>query len=174
MPWNWELTDWPKFYYDPQKISSLERQFLLNIGSAFAYLKTLDEQEYQRFIVEILSVEGLESSKIEGEILDRESLQSSIKQQFGLSTDPVKPKADKETRMAELLCNVYSSFEKPLTHEMLWGWYSTLFDGKEQYRTHVEPMQIVSNRYDSPIVYFEAPPSKRVYDEMSAFIDWFN
>ncbi len=43
-----------------------------------------------------------------------------------------------------------------------------------KYRTHAEPMQIVSSRYDSPIVFFEAPPSARVFDEMSAFIDWFN
>ena len=37
-----------------------------------------------------------------------------------------------------------------------------------------EPMQIVSNRYDSPKVFFEAPPSARVFHEMTAFIDWFN
>ncbi len=84
MPWNWELPDWPKFNYDPNRISQLERQFLLGVGSAVAYLKTIDEQEYNRFVVEILSLEGLESSRIEGETLDRESLQSSIKRHFGI------------------------------------------------------------------------------------------
>jgi len=179
MPWNWQLPDWPKFNYDPDQIAQLERQFLLGVGSAFAYLKTIDEQEFKRFIVEILSLEGLESSRIEGEILDRESLQSSIKQHFGLQAT-LKQGADKEYRMAGLLCNVYESFDKPLTHEMLWQWHSMLFKDSTsitdcgKYRTHAEPMQIVSNRHGSPIVFFEAPPSEKVFHEMSAFIDWFN
>ena len=179
MPWNWELPNWPKFNYDPKRISQLERQFLLGVGSSAAYLKTIEQQEYHRFIVEILSLEGQESSRIEGEILDRESLQSSIKKHFGLDTVPKKGR-DKESRMAELLCDVYESYDKPLTHEMLWRWHSLLFKGASditdcgKYRTHVEPMQIVSNRYDSPKVFFEAPPSSRVFREMTAFIQWFN
>lgn len=179
MPWNWELPEWPKFKYNPDRIAKVERQFLLGVGSAFAYLKTIDAQEYNRFMVEVLSEEGLESSRIEGEILDRESLQSSIKRHFGLQT-PLRKESDKESRMAHLLCNVYETFEKPLTHKMLYQWHAMLFKGSSdisdsgKYRSHAEPMQIVSNRYDEPTVFFEAPPSTRVFDEMAAFIDWFN
>lgn len=179
MPWNWQLPGWPKFKYEPKTIAQLERQFLLGVGSAFAYLKTIDEQEYNRFLIEILSLEGMESSRIEGEILDRESLQSSIKQHFGLQTRQRRG-ADKESRMAQLLCDVYESFDKPLTHEMLCRWHSMLFKDVSsisdlgKYRTHAEPMQIVSNHYDSHRVFFEAPPSESVFQEMETFIDWFN
>jgi Fic family protein len=179
MSWNWELPNWPKFNYDPSRISQLERQFLLGIGSASAYLKTIGEQEYHYFIVEILSLEGLESSKIEGEILDRESLQSSIKQHFGLQT-PEKQGTNPESGMAELLCDVYETYNQPLTHEMLWRWHAMLFKNSSnitdcgKYRTHLEPMQIVSNRYDNPKIFFEAPPTTKVLNEMSMFIDWFN
>lgn len=137
------------------------------------------EEEYYQFIVEILSMEGLESSKIEGEILDRESLQSSIKQHFGLKI-PHKQKAYKESQMAGLLCCVYESYDKPLTHEMLYLWHAGLFTKESQildhgkYRTHAEPMQIISRRYDSHRVFFEAPPSKTVLIEMTKFVDWFN
>jgi Fic family protein len=179
MPWNWELPDWPKFHYDPAPIAPMERQFLLGEGSASAYLKAIETHEYNRFIIEILSAEGLESSRIEGEILDRESLQSSIKQQFGLQSPP-KRRADKESRMAGILCNGYETFNQPLTHEMLWHWHSTLFKGISEmadcwkYRSHLEPMQIVSNRMGSEKVFFVAPPSERVFQEMTAFIRWFN
>src|SRR5437762_13522191 len=122
MPWNWQLPDWPKFSYDSNRITQQEKQFLLGVGSSFAFLKNIDKEEYNQFIVEILSVEGLESSRIEGEILDRESLQSSIKQHFGMQITQ-KGKADKESRMAALLCSVYESFEPPLNHEMLWQWH---------------------------------------------------
>lgn len=179
MPWNWELSDWPRFSYDPEKISQKERQFLMGVGRTFAFLKSINEQEYNQFLVEIISLEGLESSRIEGEILDRESLQSSIKQHFGLKTDR-KREINKESQMGELLCNVYESFNQPLTHQMLWQWHSSLFNEQSsitdfgKYRTHAEPMQIISRPDDTPKICFEAPPSAKVPAEMEAFLDWFN
>src|SRR5262249_44836760 len=106
MFWNWQLADWPKFTYDPDSIGPQERQFLLELGSASAFLKNIGEQEYNQFIVEILSQEGEESSKIEGETLDRASLQSSIKKHFGIQTAERK-QDKKEAAMAELICSVY-------------------------------------------------------------------
>lgn len=179
MPWNWELPNWPKFNCNFERIAQQEREFLLGVGSASAYLKNISEQESSRFIVEILSLEGLESSKIEGETLDRESLQSSIRQHFGLNTT-LKQQRAKESGMAHLLCSVYESFATPLTHKMLWKWHAKLFNDQPditdlgKYRTHPEPMQIVSRRYDFPRVFFEAPPSIKVPDEMETFINWFN
>lgn len=179
MSWNWELPEWPKFHYDFVQLAYREKQFLLRAGSSIACLKNISKEDYQRFLVEILTAEGLESSKIEGELLDRESLQSSIKRQFGLDAT-LRKGADREMKMAKLLNHVYETFDKPLTHEMLWQWHSILFDKSSsitdigKYRTHMEPMQIVSNKYGSPLVFFEAPPSHRVFEEMTAFMSWFN
>lgn len=179
MLWNWELPDWPKFSCDPNQIAQKERQFLLGVGNTFAYLKNIGEQEYKQFVIEILSSEGLESSRIEGEVLDRESLQSSIRQQFGLNTTR-KQESNKESRMAKLLCQVYETFDQSLTHEILWQWHSVLFNDQSdimecrKYRTHIEPIQIVSRRYDSPRIFFEAPPSAKIPNEMAEFIHWFN
>jgi Fic family protein len=151
MFWNWQLPEWPNFTYNKESIRGIERDFLIAAGGSIAYLKTVDRDEYSRFIVEILSIEGAESSKIEGEFLDRESLPS-----------------------------VYESFDEPLTHEVLWKWHAMLFpEGSSindmgKYRTHSEPMQIVSNRMDNVHVFFEAPPSTCVHEEMTRFIDWFN
>jgi Fic family protein len=179
MPWSWQLPEWPKFSYDPGAIAALEKQFLVNLGSSAAFIKTLDAQEHHQFIVEMMSIEGEESAKIEGEILDRSSLQSSIKKQFGLNT-PLKRETRKEADMAKLLYDVYNTFDKPLDHATLWSWHSILFDHSSKveerggYRTHPEPMQIVSGRYDDQTVFFEAPPSSRIFKEMEKFVAWFN
>ena len=178
-PWNWQLPNWPKFHYDPSQIIQEDKQFLLKQGSSMAFLKSLEHQHYHQFIVEILSYEVAESSRIEGEMLDRESLQSSIKRHFGLTT-PFKKESDKESRMAKLLLDVYETFDLPLTHEMLYTWHAILFDGHShiencgKYRSHEEPMQIVSNRYGSTSLFFEAPPSAHIPNEMTKFIKWFN
>ena len=63
MPWNWQLPNWPKFQWDFQSVEHLEKQFLLGVGSSFAFLKNINKQDYNRFLVEILSSEGLESSR---------------------------------------------------------------------------------------------------------------
>lgn len=178
MLWNWQLPDWPHFTYDPVRFSLQERQFLLNAGGASASLKNIGQEEKKHFIVEILSQEGLDSSKIEGEILQRESLQSSIKKHFGLQTEGDVPR--KEQGMAELLINHYETYELPLTHEMLWKWHAMLFkdwsrlEDCGRYRTHLEPMQIVSGRLDTRTVYFEAPSSEKIHGEMTKFIEWYN
>lgn len=60
--------------------------------------------------------------------------------------------------------SIYETFDQPLSHEMLFYWHSLLFDNQSyiddcgKYRTHPEPMQIVSSRYGSPRIFFEAPP----------------
>lgn len=179
MKWNWELPNWPNFGFDSKKIATQEKQFLLRAGESGAFLTNINSEDKKQFIVEILSMEGAESSKIEGEILNRESLQSSIKQHFGLK-DSKKKGPSKELGMAKLLCDVYETFSAPLTHEMLHRWHSMLFHDPTEniecgtYRSHKEPMQIVSNRYDLQKIFFEAPPSSQIYFEMTKFIDWFN
>lgn len=179
MKWNWQLPNWPKFRFDPDIIVQLEKQFLLSIGESVAFFKSIAPEDRKQVIIEILSQEGVESSKIEGEILDRESLQSSIKKHFGLKNS-FKKDSPKETGMAKLLCDIYETFSAPLSHEMLFNWHSMLFDESTKdiefgkYRSHDEPMQIVSHRYDIHRVFFEAPPSNRIYSEMEPFIDWFN
>lgn len=177
MPWNWQLPDWPKFKYHTDLTANQEKEFLLNSGGLGALIKNINRQDYSQFLVEILSQEASDSSKIEGEFLDRESLQSSIKRHFGL-IPTLKKEGKKEAGVAELLCDVYDNFQDPLTHQMLEKWHSLLlkdeFEGVGKYRTHEEPMQIISNRFGSTRVFFEAPPSKVVFREMEQFLKWFN
>lgn len=176
MRWNWEMPEWPIFYFDPKATAAMEKEFLLKMGGACAYLKGIPDRDYHQFVIEILVNEGQTSSKIEGEILNRASLQSSIKKHFGMNRN-IK-ESNKEKRMAELLCSLYENYLLPLSNEMLWQWHAKLFKDVlsecGQYRTHPEPMQIVSGRWDRSIVFFEAPPSKKVPAMMNRFIKWYN
>jgi Fic family protein len=179
MTWNWQLPDWPAFHVDLECLIQLDKKFLLVAGSCFAFWKKMDEDNQQKFAIAILSSEGEQSARIEGEILNRDSLQSSIKKQFGLQLS-IKTVSPREAGMAELLFDVYTTYAQPLTHEMLWEWHRKLFQGATseleigKYRSHSEPMQIVSHRLDAPKVFFEAPPSSQVFFEMQRFIEWVN
>lgn len=179
MVWNWQLPNWPQFIYDASEISSLENRFLQGSGGVFAVLKHLDDEKRKQFIVEILSTEGVKSAEIEGEILERESLQSSIQRHFGIFTEAKAP-MPKEQGMADLMWKMYDTFDETLTHEMLYAWHKVLMQHGQgitdigKYRAHPDPMQIISGRSDRQRVYFEAPPSKEVHQQMEDFVKWFN
>ncbi len=177
--WNWQQADWPNFTYDSSKLKVLENNFLHYSGLFFgAYLHVTDEEKLT-LTIDLLSDEALKTSEIEGEILNRNSVQSSIRRQFGLTTDrrSVKPA---EAGIAEMMVDLYHNFQTPITHEMLFGWHSMIMNGRRDvesigaYRKHKDPMQVVSGRLNTPIVHFEAPPSKNVPQEMKHFIQWFN
>jgi Fic family protein len=139
----------------------------------------LDSDDKTRLTIELISNEALKTSEIEGEYLDRNSLQSSIRRHFGLDTDNRRV-APAEQGLAEMMVNLYRTFRKPLTHATLFAWHEMLMRGRQDledigcYRTHAEPMQVVSGRIDAPKVHFEAPPSSRMAYEMDRFLAWFN
>ncbi|MDI1277345.1 Fic family protein [Methylobacter sp.] len=179
MLWNWQQPDWPNFNYDKSLIDDFEKQLLLGAGLLFGAFKHLNEEDKRQLTIELISNEALKTSAIEGQYLDRDSLQSSICRQFGLIADNRKV-SPAEQGIAEMMVNVYRSFEAPLSHAMLLEWHKMLTNGHRdlsdigRYRTHSEPMQIVSGTIYAPKVHFEAPPSAQMMAEMQRFIDWFN
>jgi Fic family protein len=142
-------------------------------------MKHLDAQEKDLIIVQLLSMEGVKTAEIEGEMLDRDSVQSSIRRKLGLSTVKrnVQPA---EAGMAEMIMAVYQDYESPLTKHELNSWNAALLQGRKDldqigtYRTHADPMQIVSGGIGSEKIHFEAPPSNDVSKHMTFFIRWFN
>ena len=179
MEWNWQHKNWPHFTYDAAALSEYEGQFLHKAGIMHGSLKHITEDDKESLRVQLISEEAYKTSEIEGEILDRDSLQSSIRKHFGLKTDNRKIPAA-EQGIAEMLVDLYKTYEAPLNSQRLFLWHEMLTNGRRdlqdmgRYRTHADPMQIVSGSLHEPEVHFEAPPSKIVPEEMERFIDWFN
>lgn len=179
MPWNWTQDGWPEFRYDPKALDPHERRFLLASGEVLGAVRHVGPGDREQLQIEFLSDEALKTSAIEGEVLDRLSVQSSLRRHLGLAPDayPVKPR---EQGVSAMMVDVYSGFSAPLDHQTLFRWHAMLLahDRSLQvvggYRTHDEAMQIVSGAAGRPTVHFEAPPSARVPGDMQALVDWFN
>ncbi len=175
MKWNWQQADWPHFSYDHATFDESEKRLLLGAGLLFGAFKHLDDDDKRQLTIELMSNEALKTSAIEGEYLDRGSLQSSIRRQFGLTTDNRKISAA-EQGIAEVMVDLYRGFEMPLSHALLFEWHKMLTNGRRdlndigRYRTHKDPMQIVSGAIYAPKVHFEAPPSSLMMAEMEQFI----
>ena len=177
--WNWQQGDWGSFTYDTREIEKLEREYLQQSGFSFGVARHLSDKDKNDLIIEIIGNEAIKTSAIEGEFLDRVSLQSSIKQAFGLGNVSHHRLKPAEAGIAEMMKDIFTNYASPLTQKTLWSWHEMLMSGRRnieigKYRTHMEAMQIVSGRYDKPKVHFEAPPSAAVPKEMDKFIHWFN
>jgi Fic family protein len=179
MPWNWQQPDWPNFSWNTRLLMSAEEHFLIAAGTFRGTVKHLGLEDRQQLTVEAMSTEALTTSEIEGEILDRASVQSSIRRQLGLGADDRRV-APAEQGIAEMMVDLFRSFAEPLSHDVLFRWHQMLVgsrrDLKEiaRYRSHPGPMRVVSGAIHAPKVHFEAPPSSGVFAEMERFIAWFN
>jgi Fic family protein len=179
MTWNWENPDWPDFVFDSKPLEALEQRFLLQSGQFIGAYKHVSVNDQESLKIELISEEAVKTSEIEGEILNRDSVQSSLRAQFGLGAEKpgVKPA---ERGISKMMAGLYHSFAVPLTDQIMFDWHALLLAGDSEikviggYRTHLEPMQVVSGPISKRKVHFEAPPSVRVPEEMKRFVQWFN
>lgn len=113
----------------------------------FGAIKHIEGVCKDDLLVEILSTEAIKTSEIEGEILNRDSVQSSIKKNLGLSVENRKiPPA--KFGISEMMVDLYLNFDKSLSHNQLFEWHKMLTNGRRdvtairRYRTHESPMQV--------------------------------
>jgi len=181
MKWNWQQEAWPRFSYDPSALTSLEERFRVESAKLIGASSIISDSEREHFTIELMSEEALQSSRIEGEVLDRDSVASSLLRQMGLDTEYSDHRAGaRERGIAALMADNYRAFETPLSHAMLHKWHRFIV-GHDRllrdvgcYRTGSDPMRIVSGHAGREQVHFEAPPAERQMAEMEAFVDWFN
>ena len=128
MKWNWQKPDWPNFTYDSASLEASEKQFLVSGGVFVGSVRHLVKEERNQLTIEAMSTEAVTTSEIEGEILDRASVQSSLRKQLGLATDErrVRPA---ERGIAEMMVELYRSFADPLSEEMLFHWHRMMMSG---------------------------------------------
>jgi Fic family protein len=178
MSWNWQRSDWPTFRWDRARLETAEKQFLVSGGIFLGAVRHLGKEDHNQLAIEAMSSEAVTTSEIEGEILNRASVQSSLRKQLGLATDEKRVRPA-ERGIAEMMVDLYRSSAEPLSEGALFHWHRMVMSGSRNvkdvgcYRTGAEPMQVVSGPVHAPRVHFEAPPSERVPLEMERFVAWF-
>jgi Fic family protein len=179
--WIWEYDSYPNFSYDSEKLQPLLQEIKYYQGLLNGIFTTVNEEDLYHTQLEIMTQEIMDSSAIEGEVLSRDSVRSSISNQLGINRE----KQDYSTRtsdgVTELLVDAVYNFDKPLTEERLLGWHNALFPHEvkrmidiriAEYRD--EEMEIVSGRIGKERVHYVAPSAKVLKKEMDKFLEWLN
>ena len=179
MTWNWQRPEWPDFTWKEARLRKAEEHYLLGMGALAGTLRHLSTTDREHLTVEASTTAAVTTSEIEGEVLDRASVQSSIRRHLGLKADKRRVRPAEEG-IAAVMVDLFRCWDGPLAEETLFGWHRKMFAGRHglqnvgRYRTGKEPMEIVSGAMYAPKVHFEAPPSSRVPKEMARFVRWFN
>ncbi len=179
MKYIWQQENWPEFQYDLTGIQEKMIRFTEKTGRVDGLLSALPESLQMDAVIELMVAEAVKSSEIEGEMLSRPDVMSSIKNNLGISSRPRHVSDSRARGIAELMVCVRDEFARALSRKMLFTWHLMLMTGNVYvksgaWRSHSDPMLIVSGTVGSEQVHYEAPPSSQVPEEMKCFVQWFN
>lgn len=182
--WIWQSALWTQFSFDSNALQAAlvaARRAQGRLLGAAEQLQLLDVSELQ---LSGWSREALATAQIEGELLQLNSVRASAARRLGLVPNPTAHKDERTEATLDVIQAATSSWQKPLTHEALYSWQAALFPtgysgitkiDAGAYRTHTEPMQIVTQRLDqNDVIHYQAPDSKDVPKQMRALLTWLN
>src|ERR1700758_2941776 len=179
-----ELKDWPRFTWDRSKLTQKLAAVRNRQGRLTGRMEELGFKLKSEANLEALTEEVTQSSKIEGEVLNRDQVRSSLARRLGVDIGALTPAERNVEGIVEMMLDATRKYNAPLTSERLFGWHAALFptgrSGMNKitvgaWRTEDSgPMQVVSVPIGREHVHYEAPKTALLTNEMEAFIDWFN
>ncbi len=176
-----ELTNWPKFLWDQERVDSLLIQVRHKQGLVIGGMESIGFHFREEVVLQTLTQDVIKSSEIEGEILDQSQVRSSVARRLGLE-DAAAAAVDRNIDgVVEMLLDATQNFSQPLTKERLFSWHASLFPSGRSGFSKIEvatwrkgSVQVISGSFGKEKVHFEGPSKERVDQEMELFLDWFN
>lgn len=180
----YELPDWPHFRWDEKRLAVSLAALRHRQGRLLGRMETLGFPLRAEATLQTLTLDVVKSSEIEGEILNREQVRSSIARRLGMNIGGLAPADRSVEGVVEMTLDATQHYSAPLTDERLFGWHAALFPTGYSGISKITvgrwrddskgPMQVVSGAIGRERVHFEAPAAKRLEKEMAAFLKWFN
>lgn len=179
-----ELTEWPAYRWRDQELTARLAAVRHRQGRLIGRIEALGFQLQTEAVLQTLTEDVLKSSEIEGEMLDKEQVRSSIARRLGIDNNALAAKDRDVEGVVEMMLDATQRYAEPLTPDRLFGWHAALFPTGRSSMTRITveawrkdqtgPMQVVSGPMGRERVHFEAPAAHRLDAEMQAFLDWFN
>ena len=181
--WIYEHKDWPDFIWDEKSLSSLLARTRHQQGRLLGKMEALGFPIRQEASLDTLTADVVTSSAIEGEVLNRDEVRSSIARRLGIGLHSEVPVSRDVEGVVEMTMDATQKFDQELTEERLFGWHAALFptgrSGMHRitvgaWRTEaVGAMQVISGPMGHEKVHFEAPHATALHHEMAQFLSWF-
>lgn len=178
-----ELADWPSLIWDDSALAQPLAAFRHRQGRLIGRMEALGFPLREEAVLRTLTEDVLKSSEIEGEVLDRDQVRSSIARRLGMDVVGLVPADRNVEGVVEMMLDATQNYAQPLTADRLFGWHGALFPTGRSGMTKItvgawrtpdgDPMQVVSGPVGRERVHYEAPTADRLDAEMTAFLQWF-
>jgi Fic family protein len=177
----YDLPDWPRFRWNQEAIAPRLATVRHKQDRLVGRMQAVGFPLRKEAELRTLTLEVLKSSEIEGEILNKEQVRSSVARRLGEDIGALTPEDRKVEGVVEMVLDATRNYDKPLTRERLFGWHASLFptgySGLRKIKAGAwrdGPVDVLSGPIGHERVHFEGPPADRIEREMTAFLDWFN
>ena len=177
----WQAPNWTAFTYQsalikPKLENVLAKQKQL-LGKAHNLPENLDHQAEMDALIQ----NALQTSEIEGEKLNIDSVRSSVARHLGLEHAGLPPSTRQTDSLIAMLSNATNQLATPITQQQLCQWQAALFPEPPILRKIIigdlrgeAPMQVVSQKGHREIIHFQAPPQTQLTTQLADFMEWFN
>src|SRR3989344_6495662 len=119
MPYVWEHENWPALRRHSEALLPLISKARLAQGKLHAEVAGLGFKLGQEAQAEVLIEEAIQTSAIEGERLNRESVRSSVAKRLGLKVSGLSPAGRAVDGLVEALMDATQNYDKPLNEARL-------------------------------------------------------
>ena len=130
LKYNWQHPDWPNFTYQSDRLSKAINEYIQISSNLQGQVSQLEQNNKSEAYIYLMVEEAINTSKIEGENLNREEVRSSVARYLDLDLSQPKGVFHKENGIASLLIDVRSNFANNLSKEMICDWHKLLLTGQ--------------------------------------------
>lgn len=177
-------TNWPDFIWDNSSLITLLAEVRCEQGRILGRVSSLGFELQQEASLDIITLDIVKSSEIEGEYLDTDQVRSSVAKRLGLDHLNLIEITRYVDGIVEMMLDAVNNNQMDISQDRLFGWHNCLFPtGRSglykinvaKYRDDLDgPMQVISGGIGQEIVHFEAPSAELLTNEMNQFFQWAN
>lgn len=177
--WIWQRADWPVFTWQWDQLVGPLGMANQALGRLQMASRVLSPKAFQEVLAEILTLEGVSTSAIEGEKINPASMAASVARHLGLPVDGSAPIDRQAEGVGAVIADAMQNPRSPISQDRLCRWHRALFPESRPGiavgmlrpgQVHVETR--VSE--EESVVHFMAVPRARLEPELARFLEWFN
>lgn len=176
-----QYENWTNFTWDNDKLLTLLANVRHLQGRLLGQMENLGFKLQEEAVLSTLTLDVLKSSEIEGEILNKDQVRSSIARKLGLEVSGLVDSPRNVDGVVEMMLDATINYTLSVTNERLFGWHAALFPTgySGMYKIEVGKyrsgdMQVVSGAMGKEKVHYEAPKADLLESEMNHFLEWYN
>lgn len=178
----WQEEKWPAFTWNSDAVLEALSRCNFKRGQLLGRVAFLGMELGLEARATVLAAEVLQTSAIEGETLDPDSVRSSVARRLGLPEAGLAKHDHYTEGLVDVLFDATVNYNQSLTIERLHGWQAAFFptgySGLHRiivgdFRKGNPPMQVVSGPVGREKIHYEAPPGKSIEKEIALFLEWW-